>query len=213
MDQANKKQIIVMAALGLVLVVVIIYQLGLFGGSEAPPPPPAPAAAGAPAVVGAPFPGAAAVPAAAAAQGANGPITLAHTDVDVKALLASLKQEPINYKEVRIQRDPMQPLVGKVMDRAKGKGVTDDSSGPETTPADGLTPEPPDAKQQKIVSVQSRRITAIVWDAHAPVAVVDDEIVSVGYTYPDGVQVYAIEPSRVVFKVDESLVTVEMKEK
>ena len=135
--------------------------------------------------------------------------------MDVKSLLASLKQEPINYQEVRIPRDPMKPLVGKVTERSSGGkgGITDSGMPAETPPVSDVNPRMPDAKQQKIVSVQSRRITAVVWDAHAPVAVVDDEIVSVGYTYPDGVQVYAIEPSRVVFKVDESLVTVEMKEK
>jgi len=201
-----------MAALGVLLVGVIVYQLGLFGGSE----PKVDAsllgpAATAPAGAGAPFPAAAA---AGAAKGPDGqPLTLQHTDIDVKALLASLKQEPINYKEVRIQRDPMEPLVGKVTERKGGKGVTDENSPQEVSAAGGLNPQPPDEKQQKISSVQSRRITAIVWDARAPVAVVDDEIVSVGYTYPDGVQVYAIEPSRVVFKVDDSLITVEMKEK
>ena len=198
-----------MAVLGAVLVLVLAYQFGMFSGAAAPPANPVPNAAAAPAGAGAPFPGGA----AAAPDGTAQPLTLAHTDVDVRALLASLKQEPINYKEVRIQRDPMKPLVGKITDRKGGKGITDNDTASEAVPPANGLPPPPDAKQQKIMSVQGRRITAIVWDAHAPVAVVDDEIVSVGYTYPDGVQVHAIEPSRVVFKVDESLVTVEMKEK
>ncbi len=217
MNQQNKKQIIVMAVLGVVLVAVLVYQLFIAGG---PKPSAAPNSAPgsritAPAGAGAPFPGSAAGAQGAAARGADGqPLTLEHTDVDVRVLLASLKQEPINYKEVRIQRDPMQPLVGKVNKQNPNGAVTDVNAPPPVPSAAGdLTPPPPDAKQQRIISVQGHRITAIVWDAHAPVAVVDDEVVSVGYTYPDGVQVDAIEPSRVVFRVDDQQIPVEMKEK
>jgi hypothetical protein len=208
MDQQNNKQIIFVAVLGVVLVVVLAYQFGLFGGAT-PPPEGGAVPAGATAGAGAPFPG-------APAKAADGqPVTLAHTDVDVKVLLASLKQEPIIYKDVRIQRNPMQPLVGGSVTGGKNDkgGFVDPNAPPEPPVGPGDTPPPPDAKQQRIISAQGHRITAIVWDARAPVAVVDDEIVSVGYTYPDGVQVHAIEPSRVVFKVDESLITVEMKEK
>jgi hypothetical protein len=208
MDEKNKKQTIFAVVLGIVLVVVLIYQFGLLGGSKPPAAGPASAVAAAPAGAGAPFPGT-----AETAGTAGQPLTIEHTDVDVRVLLASLKQEPINYKDVRIQRDPMQPLVGKVANQTKGAGLSDPNAPPEPPVSAGDTPPPPDAKQQRIISAQGHRITAIVWDARSPVAVVDDEIVSVGYTYPDGVQVHAIEPSRVVFKVDESLITVEMKEK
>lgn len=206
MNEQNKKQIKIMAVLGVILLGVLYYQFFVAGKSKTP------AAKGAATKTAAPPAGAgAAFPGAGAAAGAPA-VAIEHTDVDVKALLASLQQEPLNYKEVRIQRDPMKPLVGKVTNQ-KGGGVTEPGAAAAGQPGDVLNPQQPDAKQQKIISVQGRRITAIVWDAHNPVAVVDDEVVSVGYTYPDGVRVDAIEPSHVVFKVDDQQISVEMKEK
>jgi len=200
MDQQNKKQIQIMAGLGAVLVAVLVYQFVIAAPPGGAPPPGTPSAAG-PA-------GAGAVPAAGvAAQSAP---TLAHTDVDAKVLLASLNQPPIDYKTVRIQRDPMEPLIGK------GPKPPDPNKPPEPTEptsVSGTQKTPDQLRAELIVSVQGKRITAIVWDARAPVAVVDDEIVSVGYTYPDGVRVDAIEPSRVVFMVDGQQISVEMKEK
>jgi hypothetical protein len=44
------------------------------------------------------------------------------------------------------------------------------------------------------------------------VAVVDDEVVSVGHVFPNGTQVYSIEPSRVILKVGDSTIPIEMKD-
>ncbi|MBI1317928.1 MAG: hypothetical protein GC168_03130 [Candidatus Hydrogenedens sp.] len=111
-------------------------------------------------------------------------------DIDVSDLLQKVQGVNFDYQQQRTDRDPMRPLIGR--------GSATPNQGPAPVVSAG--------------GVQRKSITGIVWDAYAPRAVVDDEVVGIGHRYPDGVEVYDIEEKRVTFKVGDSLIRVEMKE-
>lgn len=195
---AQKKQIIILAVLGVVLVGALVYQLfiakeaappGNIGKGAAAPAPATPGAKAAPAK-----PGAGPAPAAAPAAGEHG-TQLKRADVDIDALLAGIKEVDFDYDREKMPRDPMRPLVGLVskMDQ-EGEG--------------GAEAVPPATVGQ----VMGKVVSGIVWDKVRPVAVVDNEIVYPGYQYPDGTVVDAIERDRIVFKVGDSLIQVELEE-
>lgn len=203
MNEQNKKQIIFAAVLGVVLVGVLAKQFVF-----APGPAASTAAAGGAKKEQAAKGG----PAKAAAPGA-----LQQVDIDIEALIKSVEVEPINYGTVRIARNPMKPLVGGAFQNPGGGptgqgGVTDVGGEPGLDP-----PIDPDSPQQPaaptpLTDAYSKRVTGIVWDVSYPVAVVDDEVVSVGHVFPNGTQVYSIEPSRVILKVGDSTIPIEMKD-
>ena len=101
MNADNKKQVIIAAVLGVVLVGVLVYQFFIAGG-----PPPAPKAAKRPAQT------AASTPAAGAAVQ---PTRLKMVDVDIDTLLKEIKVVNFDYAAEKIDRDPMTPLVGSLM--------------------------------------------------------------------------------------------------
>ena len=176
MKPENRKQIIVLSLLGLVLLGAIVRALLT---ASTPPPPPSTAPQG-------PRPAVGVRPAAPA-----NPTRLETVDVDIDELLKEIEVVTFDYATERIDRDPMAPLVGRVYRAGE--------------------PTPPGPTPPRMV-VLRKNVTGIIWDEYDPVAVVDDEVVSLGHTYPDGTQVYAIERGRVVFKVGDSLIPVEMKE-
>jgi hypothetical protein len=118
----------------------------------------------------------------------SAPVRIQMADVDIPALLREVKVVNFDYEAERIDRNPMSPLVGYLR------------PGMAETPAE--TPR----------TLFRKNVTGIIWDEYNPMAVVDNEVVSVGYTYPSGVQVYAIEATRVIFRINDSLIPVEMKE-
>lgn len=203
MNEQNKKQIIFAAVLGVVLVGVLVKQFLLTPSPAASTP----AAGGAKtAQLGK------ATPVKAAAPG-----SLQQVDIDIEALIKSVEVEPINYGTVRIARNPMEPRVGGVTpDIGSGPtgqgGVTSANGEPGEDPtADPNAPLEP-AAPTPLTDAYSKRVTGIVWDVSYPVAVVDDEVVSVGHVFPNGTQVYSIEPSRVILKVGDSTIPIEMKD-
>ncbi len=118
-------------------------------------------------------------------------LELMQVDIDPDALLKDISVVPFDYQANKIERDPMAPLIGVIRTGEPGKAAT----------ATGA-----------LEDVLQKKVTGIVWDDQNPVAVVDDEAVSVGHTYPNGVQVQSIEKDRVIFKVRDSLIPVPMKE-
>jgi len=91
-----------------------------------------------------------------------------------------------------------------------GVTMVDGEPGEDPT-ADPDAPQAP-AAPTPLTDAYSKRVTGIVWDVSYPVAVVDDEVVSVGHVFPNGTQVYSIEPSRVILKVGDSTIPIEMKD-
>lgn len=204
MNEQNKKQIIIAAVLGVILVGVLVKQFVLTPGGKTA----APAAGGAKtAQAGKPSLD------KAAASG-----SLQQVDIDIEALIKSVEVEPINYATVRVARNPMDPLVGGALQNL-GAGPTEQGGVTSANGEPGQDPAAdPNAMQQPnaptpLTEAYSKRVTGIVWDVSNPVAVVDDEVVSVGHVFPNGTQVYSIEPSRVILKVGDSTIPIEMKDK
>lgn len=193
MNPQNRKQIIIVAVLGVVLVGVLIYQVT----RPAPGGPKventkAPAATGVPAAAA---PSAAAHAPAAGATASGGSTQLKHADVDVDGLLAGIQEVNFDYDSSRMPRDPMAPLVG-IVAKVQEDGETSTEAAPTAT----------------ISQLMQKVVSGIVWDKVYPVAIVDNEIVYPGYRYPDGTAVEKIERDRVVFRIGDSLVQVELEE-
>ncbi|MCX5769910.1 MAG: hypothetical protein NTZ09_06515 [Candidatus Hydrogenedentes bacterium] len=187
---SQRRQIMIMAALGLLLVGVLFYQFVIKGAATPAPAKPAATPAG----KAAGGPAAAAPPAPAAAPGAAAkPVDTAEINID--ALLASIQEVDFDYEKDRVPRDVMAPLVGKVAVRTDKEGT-----GAPVAPA-------------TLGKVMSKMVSGIVWDESFPVAVVDNEVVEPGYEYADGTIVESIEEDHVVFRVGESLIQVELKER
>ncbi len=188
MNEQNKKQIIIAAVLGAVLIGVLVYQFLIVGGPKT--------------TSGTQPPGDAAANRRAdrerTAQEASSAV-LKKVDIDIDALISSVEVTPINYAQVRIARNPMTPLVGVALPQRMGEG----GEGEQEVEAVAAI---------EIDAMASKHISGIIWSERHPVAIVDDELVYVGYVFPNGAQVRAIEPTRVLIQVGDAVVPVEMKE-
>jgi len=195
MNQENKKQVIIAGALGVVLVAVLVYQF-LIAGGPAPPPKAAGANTSATAKAGTEGAKVAAPKAGGKADdkvaSAEGPTRLKKVDVDLDALLQNINVVTFVYDNEKINRNPMTPLVGRV-----------------------IAPTSMDEKDSQMVSpgiIRSKSVSGIIYNEFNPVAIVDDEVITEGYQYPDGVVVTQIEPKRVWFQWRDTLIPVELKE-
>ncbi len=102
MNPQNKKQIIVVAVLAVVLLGVLFFQLTR--GAKPPAIPEPKTTPGGPAGIPAALPG----KLAAAPQ----PVELKTVAIDPDALLKDIEVVPFDYQSNRIERDPMTPLIG-----------------------------------------------------------------------------------------------------
>jgi hypothetical protein len=118
------------------------------------------------------------------------PPRIEKVDINIDDLLANVQVVSFDYAMNRIERDPLAPLVGRLR-----PGLNE-----------------PIGNTSQAMEVLRKSVTGIVYDEHDPVAVVDNTVVHVGYVFPNGVEVHAIEPTRVIFKVGDALIPVEMKE-
>lgn len=199
----QRTQIIVVVVLLVLLVGVMIYQFG-----RKPPAAPAAGAANAgatapataktaPARAAAPGKASPAGKASAAAKTAaapNGLTTIRRADVNIDELLAGIKEVDFEYERERLSRDPLRPLVGAIANQTAG--------------AEGEAAVAPATVGQ----ILSKTVSAIVWDALRPMAVVDNDVVEPGYEYADGTVVLSIERDRVIFQVGDSPIEVKLKE-
>jgi hypothetical protein len=173
----EKYRNIIAGVVMLALAGVLVYQFVLNRGPLPPPSLPAPTTSPAAQAQRPPTPG-----------GAAAPVRIQMADVDIPELLREVKVVNFDYEAERIDRNPMNPLVGYLRP--------------------GMIETPAQSQQ----TLFRKNVTGIIWDQYNPMAVVDNEVVSVGYTYPSGIQVYAIEPNRVIFRINDALIPVEMKE-
>lgn len=165
---------------GVVAVVVVIYQLMFAGGTPPTPTPPPAAGAG-----GVPAPAVAAPVAAGEA-----PTRLTSVNVNIDELLKGVQEVSFDYEAMRIDRDPLDPLVGQIRDQ-------------NALPVTGAS---------GVLEIKRKRITGILYDEKNPQAVVDDEVVGIGHVYPNGVKVIEIQKDKVIFQLGDSPIPVEMKE-
>lgn len=121
-------------------------------------------------------------------------------NVEIEDLLAGVQRENFMYDDVRIQRNPMQPLVGA------GAPPDFESSATAQTSDEVLS-------ERITQAIRSMRITGIIWDEVYPVAVVNDEIVYNGYVFTDtGIRVASIESTRIILQINETEFPVELEE-
>ena len=205
---SQRRQLIIMGAVGAILVAVVAFQLLRKGpplpsamkgekpaaSAKAGSTPPAATAKTAPAAAKA-----APAPAAAAGAGSAPPAAteIKKTDINIDELLAGIKEVDFDYEKERTPRDSLMPLVGTLAKTREG----------------GETKEQPQvAGTATAIRVMNKVVSGILWDQRRPLAIVDNEVIYPGFEYPDGTQVESIERDRVVFKVGESLIQVELKE-
>lgn len=172
---------------GVVLVGVLVYQFVIAGGPDTPSPPPAtPKAAPPPETPGA--------PPATVRPSAPPEMTDQERRMDeLTRMLSDVETVRFDYREARIARDPTEPLHRLI----RGAGETGEMA--------AIMPPP---RRHEILS---KRITGIVWDPQAPMAVVDDEVVYPGYVYPNGIAVAGIEQTRVIFRINDTEIPVDME--
>lgn len=190
MNPQNRQKIIA-TALGVVLLIVLVWQLGpVF---MAPAPPPAPAAAT----------GAAPTPAAAKAAPAAKAAAVTPTDgLDLDSLYANVQQVNFNYNEERLQaamRDPMAPLVFNQLEGAAAG-------------EDGESGVPMVGKAEQIFLARQMVISGIIYNESAPYAIVDNEVVMPGYTFPTGIVVESISEDSVILRVDDTPIELKLGE-
>jgi len=171
----QRKRVIVMAVLGVVLVGVVIWQLMPREGATAPDTGPAPDSSQ----------GEASKTGAEKAAATPGFKT---ADADIDALVASVEVLDFNYWQERIHRDPMTPL-------RRGNGVGNSNG-----------------KGEVYIAIRDKVVSGIVWDARNPCAVVDDEIVFRGSTFPLGIVVVDIGQDYVTFRGGDVELSVGLKE-
>ena len=187
MDDQKKKQIIMVAVLGAVLAGVLFYQLVLAG----PPTPGSVPGGDNKKETAADTSTPTTTTSRSASRGGSSGNLLETTEIDIEELTQSVEVQPIDYSAVRIGRNPMAPLVGGVNEQQ-------------------FIPEGEDKKI--VVTKRQREVTGIIWDEVNPVAIIDNMVVPEGYVFEDGVVVQVIEPTRVLLKVGEQLLPLEMKE-
>jgi len=120
------------------------------------------------------------------------PTKLRRDEIDIDLLLQDIQVVDFNYELERIERNPMTPIVGG--------------------PLNGGDPGIGGGNPHSIAIVLQKRVTGIIWDKYNPLAVIDDEVISLGHAYPAGIEVYSIEANRVLFKVGDTLIPLEIKE-
>ncbi|HNZ47349.1 MAG TPA: hypothetical protein PLY90_01680 [Candidatus Hydrogenedentes bacterium] len=189
MNEQNKKQIIMAAVLGVVLIGVLVYQFGLSGSSSGGRSADTKTAEKSKTT---------SKKSSSNAKGAPVADAAALASIDIAALIATVEVVPFDYALSRTARDPMAPLVGNLP-----PGLAAESAAADET--DAL------AYVQRGTTA-TRVVSGIIWDKQFPVAIVDDIVVHVGYEFPNGAVVHSIEPLRVLFKVGEAIIPVEMKE-
>lgn len=121
-------------------------------------------------------------------------------NVEIEDLLAGVQRENFMYEDVRIQRNPMQPLVG--------------AGAPPKFEASAASQTSDEVLSERITqAIRSMRITGIIWDDIYPVAVVNDEIVYNGFVFNDtGIRVASIEPTRIILQINETEFPIELEE-
>ena len=140
-------------------------------------------------------PPAAAGPSAQPASGGQQPKSVfKKSNVDLDALLASVKEVDFDYQKERTERNPMRPLVGK-----NTPSVV--AGGPRTVMSHAAE-----------AIVRSMRVTGIVYNAKDPLAVINDQVVRKGYVFDSNLVVEDIEPTRVLLRANDAVIPIEMEE-
>ncbi len=132
-------------------------------------------------------------PAAGGTQQRTGQSVFKKSNVDLDALLASVKEVDFDYQKERTERNPMRPLVGKSTPSLVAGGIKN------------VTHQAAEA------IARTMRVTGIVYDRQNPLAVINDQVVYRGYAFDANLIVEDIEPTRVLLRANDAVIPIEME--
>lgn len=111
-------------------------------------------------------------------------------DVDIDALLDNIQNVRFVYSERNLARNPMIPLVGQTVMNPTGP----DAFGLAET---GTLPD-----EELLFRAEGLDFNGVVWDRETPLAIIDNEMVHVGYTFDvTDIKVKEIHEDKVVVEV------------
>jgi hypothetical protein len=168
-NEDNKKQIIALTVLGVLLGGVVVKNM--MGATSTPTASASTQTANA---------------AAGGAAGNAGGSVFDEIDIDIQELVQNIKEVNFSYDDEHLARNPSAPLVGSYAIYAK-KAELDNGEGPST---DNL-----------LYEANRKKVTGIIWDSTNPMAVIDDQVVHVGYRFEEPISVKAILQDHVVLSL------------
>lgn len=187
-QKKSSKQFLILGVLGLVLGIVLYTQVFKGGSNSAPIQA---VQRGAESAANA----TASVPPAASPRVES---VFQKVDVDLDQLLQEVKVVDFDYAKEHTDRDPTSPLVGdSMLLRARTARLSGEQDA-----------------EDLLMAASRKLVTGIMWDPEHPLAVIDNEVVSVGFEFMDTIIVKAIERDHVVLGLagqDEDVVR-ELKE-
>lgn len=183
MNQENKKQVIVAAVLGVVLVVVLAYQYFKMGAPATPSETGA-----APGQQAAATPGSANPANTVLAEGEDAdiadltnPNVLKALDEELQSLLVDTKNVEFDYASEKVKRNPFAPT-NKI------------------SATIGINWEKESLVPENIVLPQE--LNGVIYDEEKPFAVIDGKLVGIGHEFSRRVFLKRIERDRVLLDVD-----------
>lgn len=181
MEEQQRKQYLILGVLGLVLVGALYW----FVLREDPEMAAIRATA---AQAGAPGPGdqmASLQPISALPS--NVGTVFVEADVDINKLVQNIKEVDFVYAKSHSSRNPLIPLVGTsaLVYSPSGQGASGAGSGDVNF----------------LYEAQRKIVSGIIWDPDNPLAVINDEVVGVGYQFSSGIRIKTISEDRVVLSV------------
>lgn len=108
-------------------------------------------------------------------------------DVDIDELIKNIKEVDFRYAETQEARDPLHPLTKVIQTRIEFESGS---------------VEEKQHVEELIYEANRKNLTGILWDKIQPLAVVDNDIVHVGFEFPEGIVVSSIERTLVVLTLE-----------
>lgn len=108
-------------------------------------------------------------------------------DVDINLLIQNIKEVGFVYAESHKSRNPLIPLIGTSALVYSSHGQADFTPG--------------GTGENFLYEAQRKIVSGIIWDAENPLAVINDEVVGVGYRFNSGILIKTITENRVVLSV------------
>lgn len=210
MNPAQRKQVIAVGVLGVVLLAVLVYQ---FLGSSKPTG--SAKAKQEAAATAAAKPAAGSKTAASRTGAGEEKVEFKMSDVNLAELQTRVEELQFDYVAHKMPRDPMRPLIeAPIKDKKKGAKQV-------ATAKPVLLPGGSGFQDEMIKNaILEKSVTGIVWDPNTPCAVVDNKIlfvgsqlpVLVGAQEPVDLTVVAIGPDSVTFRGGNIELPVRLKE-
>lgn len=182
MDAEKRKRILVLGVLGVLLLGVLYWfviredpEMASIRTASAQAGAPGPSTT-APVLVAGPAPGVT----------ASVNSVFVETDVEIGNLIRSIKEVSFVYADAHEPRDPMSPLVGPNAIIYQPQAVIN------TTDA---------IDENLVYEAQNKKVAGIIWDPDHPLAVIDDEVVSIGDQVGQNIFVKEISHDHVILSI------------